>query len=577
MSSEGSTKKRDSAVSIDRPPLYRPEVDISEIDERKLMRRIDWHVVPWLAVLYLLNFLDRGNIGNARLYNMQTDLRITDKQYLIALTPPSNIALRKLRPSRWLSFIMLVWGIAMTFHGLINTYAGLVGLRVLLGLAEAGLYPGVVFYMSCWYKRCELGTRVAVFFSSATVAGAFSGLLAAAIHNMDGIGGRPGWAWIFILEGLFTILCAAASFFILEDFPETAKFLSETERVWVIRRLQADLKRSAGGESFKMKFVLQSLKDWKTWIAMGIYMGFDGPLFAFSLFTPTIINQLGKYLITRFKATAANLLSVPVYAWACIVTLGIGFLGDRMGNRGVLNLLLFGIGSVGYIILIASSNPSLSYFATYLAASAIYPTIPNSVAWVSSNVEGSYKRSATLGMAIGWGNLNGAVTSNVYRAVDKPWYRLGHGIVLAYIVIGWICSALYLILLKRENQKRELGLRNEVIDRSLTFTLLFYHTLIGPPPFILTLPLVPPASSFPYIPPFPPFEPSVLSPGSKFFPPARRIKRVTVLSSECHPLRGLTIDGVYDEDAKGENGHFTSVEEAIKEKGDEWSGFRYSL
>ncbi len=143
-----------------------------------------------------------------------------------------------------------------------------------------------------------------MFFSSATIAGAFSGhvsirsltpvsrnlvggLLAAAIANMDGVGGKPGWAWIFILEGLATVLCAIASFFILSDFPDTAKFLSETERmclscfrrstiahyeslsagVWVIRRLQADMKFSAGGESFKMKYVWQSLVDWKTWLA----------------------------------------------------------------------------------------------------------------------------------------------------------------------------------------------------------------------------------------------------------------------------------------------------------------------
>ncbi|KAI0348409.1 MFS general substrate transporter [Trametopsis cervina] len=505
MSTEGSSKDRESIAeeTVSVPPLYRPEVDVSTVDEKKLMRRIDWHVVPWLAVLYLLNFLDRGNIGNARLYNMQTDLHITDKQYLIALTvffflyalfePPSNIALRKLRPSRWLSFIMLIWGIAMTFHGLIKNYAGLVGLRVVLGLAEAGLYPGVVFYMSCWYRRSELGARVAVFFSSATVAGAFSGLLAAAIHNMDGIGGKPGWAWIFILEGLFTVLCAVASFFILEDFPESAKFLSDVERVWVIRRLQTDMKFSAAGETFKMKYVWQSLKDWKTWIAMGIYMGFDGPLFAFSLFTPTIINQV------RFQATAANLLSVPVYAWACLITVCIGFLGDRIGHRGIINLVLFSTGLAGYVILIASSNPALSYFATYLAASAIYPTIPNSVAWLSSNVEGSYKRSATLGIAIGWGNLNGAVTSNVYRAVDKPWYRLGHGIVLAYIAIGWLSSLLLLILLRRENQKRELGYRNEIIE------------------------------------------------------------------------------GTHDEHAREGNGRFETIEAARKEKGDEWSGFRYSL
>ena len=101
---------------------------------------------------------------------------------------------------------------------------------------------------------------------------------------MDGIGGKPGWAWIFILEGLFTVLCAAASFFILQDFPDTARFLTETERaftillpqllklitnigVWVIRRLQSDLKFSAAGEKFMMKYVMQSLRDWKTWVA----------------------------------------------------------------------------------------------------------------------------------------------------------------------------------------------------------------------------------------------------------------------------------------------------------------------
>ncbi|THH18088.1 hypothetical protein EW146_g2839 [Bondarzewia mesenterica] len=467
--------------------VYRPEVDTSGINERKLMRKIDLRLIPWLALLYFLNFLDRGSIGNARLYRMETDLHITDKQYLIALTifffpyslfePASNLALKSLRPSRWLSFIVFIWGIAMTLHGVAHNYGGLIGLRFVLGLAEAGLYPGIVFYLSCWYKRNELGTKIAMFFTSATIAGAFSGLLSAAIRNMDGIGGKPGWAWIFILEGLATIVAASASFWIIQDFPDNAKFLTEPERVFIVRRLQDDMQFSAGGEKFQMKYVWQCLTDWKTYIAMGIYMGFDGPLFAFSLFTPTVLNQLG------FRATAANLLSVPVYAWACFMTFVIGIVGDRFKNkRGYINLGLFGIGLVGYIILIASRNPSLSYFAIYLAASAIYPTIPNSVAWVSSNVEGSYKRSAVLGMAIGFGNLNGAVTSNVvrmldwmyifltmnhlsrqYRAQDKPWYSLGHGIILAYIAIGWLCSLAYLLLLRRENARRERGERDEAI------------------------------------------------------------------------------------------------------------------
>ncbi|TFK56973.1 MFS general substrate transporter [Heliocybe sulcata] len=503
----GKSEKGDHELGIHSEPVadgvYRPEVDTSGVNEKKLMRRIDLHVVPWLGVLYLLNFLDRGSIGNAKLYNLERDIGITDTQYLLALTvfffpyslvePASNILLKKFRPSIWLSFLMLGWGIIMTLHGVMHDYGGLVTLRVLLGLFEAGLYPGIVFYISCWYRRSELGSRVALFFSSATVAGAFSGLLAAAIENMHGVGGKPGWAWIFILEGLFTVLCAVASFWIIQDFPDSAKFLSDTERVFIVRKLQEDQQFSAGGEKFKLKYVWDSLKDVKTWIAMGMYAGFDGPLFAFSLFTPTIINQLG------FTATAANLLSVPVYAWACIVTVVIGFWGDRIGHRGMLNLFLFGTGLVSYIILIASRNPSLSYFAVYLGASAIYPTIPNSVAWVSSNTEGSYKRSVTLAMAIGFGNLNGAVSSNVYRAVDKPWYRLGHGIILAYLAIGWICSLIFFFYLRYENAKKAAGARDEVVE------------------------------------------------------------------------------GVDNKNADPRNGTFASVEDARREKGDRWSGFKYTL
>ncbi|KAL1762024.1 major facilitator superfamily domain-containing protein [Schizophyllum commune] len=448
-----------TAEPLNEKDVYRADASLeaSGIDEKKLMRKVDWHVIPWLALLYLLNFLDRGNVGNAKLYGLEKDLGITDRQYLIALTvfffpyallePATNVLLRRLKPSCFLSFMIVSWGIVMTLHGVMHDYGGLVTCRVLLGLFESGMYPGIVFYISSWYKRTELGSRVAVFFTSATVAGAFSGLLASGIQNMHGIGGKPGWAWIFILEGLFTVIVGVLSLWVIQDFPETAKFLKEEERAFIIRRLQSDQKISASGEKFNAKYIWQSLKDWKTWVAMCMYAGFDGPLFAFSLFTPTIINQLG------YTATIANLLSVPVYVWACLVTLAIGFLGDR-------------IGLVGYIILIASRNAALSYFAVYLAAASwfLFLYTANSVAWVAGNVEGAYKRGVTLAMAIGFGNLNGAVTSNVYRATDAPWYPLGHGIVLAYIAIGFISSAVFLIGLKRANASKEHGEHDEIID-----------------------------------------------------------------------------------------------------------------
>ena len=133
--------------------------------------------------------------------------------------------------------------------------------RFFLGLFEAGLYPGVNYYLSCWYRRSELGIRQAILFSAAAVSGSFGGLLAAAIEKMDGIGGRPGWAWIFILEGLLTVICGVASIWIVQNFPNDATFLSEEDRVRVQRRLKLDQQSSSEHEDFQFKYVWLALKD----------------------------------------------------------------------------------------------------------------------------------------------------------------------------------------------------------------------------------------------------------------------------------------------------------------------------
>ncbi|KAG5337104.1 hypothetical protein C0989_010759 [Termitomyces sp. Mn162] len=299
--SSGRELEKEDISIVDPTSLYNPDVDVSGVDEKKLLRKIDWALIPWLSLLYLLSFLDRTSIGNAKLYHLTTDLHITDTQYLLALTifffsyaifeVPSNIFLKRLRPSIWLSFLMLGWGVMMTLQGLVHNFGGLMGMRWMLGVWEAGLFPGVNYYLSCWYKRSEFGLRAALFFTAASVSGAFGGLLAAAIANMDGIGGKPAWAWIFIIEGLATVLAGVASFWIIQDFPDTAKFLTAAERTLVVRRLQSDAQFSAAGEQLRFKYIWAALKDWKTWVGMIVYMGCDAPLYAFSLFLPTIINQ----------------------------------------------------------------------------------------------------------------------------------------------------------------------------------------------------------------------------------------------------------------------------------------------
>ncbi|KNG49198.1 pantothenate transporter liz1 [Stemphylium lycopersici] len=346
-----------------------PDAGLSEEEraahDKELLRKLDFRLIPWLSFLYLISFLDRTNIGNAKVDGLQEDLNMTDGQYNASLTiffvsysvfePLTNILLKKLRPSVFLPIIMLWWGICMTCMGLVHNYAGLMTARWWLGVAEAGLFPGVNYYLSCWYKRSEFGIRAAIFFSAAALAGSFGGLLAAGIAQMDGI-----------LEGLATILVGIASYWMVHDFPAEATFLSPDDRARVLRRLRSDKQASSGHEDFQMKYFWQSVKDWKTLAFAIIYMGADGSLYAFSLFLPSIIAGLG------YTSTTANLLSVPPYAIAAVITVVVGYVADRTQQRGYCNMFTSMFGIVGFAMLLGSGSPNVQYAGTFLGAIGIY-------------------------------------------------------------------------------------------------------------------------------------------------------------------------------------------------------------
>jgi MFS family permease len=195
----------------------------------RLLRKIDRHILPIMSAIYLLCFLDRTNIGNARLDNIESDLHLHGIQYnnclailfpfYIAAEIPSNMMLKRTRASVWLSFIMVCWSAAMIGQGFVKSYAGLLGTRAVLGLFEGGLFPGVNYYITQWYKRDECGLRMAIFFSAATLAGAFGGILARGIAEMKGVGGLGAWSWIFILEGLLSIVVSFGAYWLIHDYP----------------------------------------------------------------------------------------------------------------------------------------------------------------------------------------------------------------------------------------------------------------------------------------------------------------------------------------------------------------------
>ncbi|KAL2221521.1 putative MFS nicotinic acid transporter Tna1 [Thermoascus aurantiacus ATCC 26904] len=438
----------------------------SHIDKKKVLRKMDLHLIPVLSVLYLLSFLDRGNIGNAKIEGLTEELNLTGPQFNWCLTVffftycafevPSNMLLKRFRPSIWLPSIIIAWGIVMTLMGIVTNYHGLLISRIFLGVTEAGLFPGVTYYITMWYRREEAQYRQALFFSAASIAGAFSGLLAFGIAKMDGVGGYSGWRWIFILEGLATVVVAVGAYFVLYDFPDTASFLTEEERAWVVHRLryqESDGQRKvAENDEFKWKYVKDAFTDWQIYLGVVMFWGIVCPLYGTSLFLPTIIKELG------YTSSTAQLLTVPIYVTAAAVSVIAAWYSDRVGKRSPFILGFMCLIGVGFIICLAASGrgvPGVVYFGVFVAVVGIYPAFPGNITWLSNNLAGSYKRAVGMAVHIGAGNLAGAMASNFYRAEDSPKYILGHSLELGFLVAGFIAVVILRVSYQRINKRRE--------------------------------------------------------------------------------------------------------------------------
>ncbi|KAI9636612.1 major facilitator superfamily domain-containing protein [Dioszegia hungarica] len=423
------------------------------VNEKAVLRKTDLHLLPWLSFLYLLSFLDRTNIGNANLFGLSADLGLNPTQYSACLAVffamyvtfevPSNMVMKAWRPSMWIPVMMLAWGIVMTLMGIVRNYEGLLVARIFLGVTEAGLFPGVSFFLTQWYRRYEINFRIALFFSAATIAGAFGGLLARLINLMDGVAGLQGWRWIFILEGIITVLAAIASFWILYDYPDTAKFLTPVEKQYMSDRLALD--RDGCSHEFKYKFAKHALLDWKIWVFCIMYQGSLMPVYCFSLFSPTLVGNMG------YTAANAQLLSTPPYVAAAICTIFAGWLSDKLRIRGPLVMGFAVLGAVGFIMLLASDIVGVQYTGLFLAAMGVYPLIPLIVSWSANNMGGSLKKGVGTAMVISMGNAGGIISSFLYPSTDRPRFIKGHAVCLAYCAMTFILAGIMTLYLARQN------------------------------------------------------------------------------------------------------------------------------
>ncbi|KAL9073506.1 MAG: hypothetical protein Q9161_002927 [Pseudevernia consocians] len=322
-----------------------------------------------------------------------------------------------------------------------------------------------------YYKRHQFQKRFSLFWCAGLIAGAFSGLLAYALVHMDGIRGYAGWRWIFIIEGLLSVVVSVPAKFLLADWPEQARFLTAEEKQYLLVRNGSDAGGIAQMDHLDLAAWKRIFTDWKLYVASLIYIGITVSGYATALFVPTIVNSLG------YSGIESQVHSIPIWIVAAIVTLATAVLSDWTKHR--YGYMMFGVlfASIGYIILLCQGplvHPhthkpaglplSARYMAVYLVTTGCYMVQPNAIVWVANNLGGHYKRSIILAVMIGFGNIGGIIASNIFVQTEAPRYFIGYGVSLAMLVFCGIMCTVFAVGLVGENKKRAIGERDHRLE-----------------------------------------------------------------------------------------------------------------
>ncbi|KAI0108863.1 major facilitator superfamily domain-containing protein [Nemania sp. FL0031] len=402
--------------------------------ERALCRKFDFRLLPILAVMYLFNALDKGNLGNAQTAGLSEDLNFAPGQY---------------------NLIVGIFFVPYVLTAATRNFSGIFALRFFLGAVESAFFPLVIFYLTTFYRRSELARRLAIFYAASNIANAFSGLLAFGVFQIKSHLVDHPWRWLFIIEGALTVLFSIFVFFHLPKSAAEATFLNEDEKALAYHRIHVD-SSSVVNETFNLKESLKIFKRPSTYGFLLIEIALGVPLQSVSLFLPQIVQRIVK------DTVRVNLYTVAPNITGAVSLLILAFSSDLLRIRFPFICLGFALTFTGFIIYAAISDLErqikLAYYATFMMTwGTSAPSVLLST-WYNNNVAHEGQRLALTSVGVPLANLMGLVASNVFREQDKPKYEPALITTASFGGFGFLvaaCLGLYMAFDNRRRNRRQ--------------------------------------------------------------------------------------------------------------------------
>jgi ACS family tartrate transporter-like MFS transporter len=307
---------------------------MSEALERRTVSKITWRLLPYLFVLYLVSYIDRINISVAQL-QMPRDVPMNSAAWgfgaglffvgYFLFEVPSNMILARVGARIWIARIMLIWGVISSSMMFAKTVPVFYALRFLLGAAEAGFFPGILYYLTRWFRERDRARAVALFMTAGTMANAIGSLLSGALLELDGWGDLHGWQWVFLLEGIPAVLLGVSVLFVMIERPSDAPWLTTEEKNWIEGELERERAAKAVGTRSGL---MQALTDPRVLLLTLVYFLLVTGAWGFELWLPRIVKPLvgGGYFRTTLFSAIPSLI-------AAVVQVIVGAASDRWGER----------------------------------------------------------------------------------------------------------------------------------------------------------------------------------------------------------------------------------------------------